>query len=162
MTQNDNIKIEQSSFSFGSFLESLPAPLEAKEDLKHGQIVILPSRIENGSLLFSEDAVPFYKFCTIDKEDDRILITPDDEHQALVLRSLDIFMPDLYVFSGFVIPVLINLVSSYIYDKVKGSDEEPNVKLKIIDGESKTEIDYDGPLSGLSKVEDILKAERKE
>lgn len=157
MSESGSISINDSSFSLDSILESLATTQEEKESLRDGQIVILPNSTQNESLVFSEEAVPFYKYCTIAKEDDRVLLIPDENRQVLALRSIDFFMPVIYIAKDVLLPALINLVSSYIYDRIRGQKENPNVKLKVVIDESKTEIDYDGPLSGLPEVENIVK-----
>lgn len=85
-------------------------------------------------------------------------------------RSIDWFGPTLFFSLSLlsqnptIVSVCINVLSAYIYDIFKGKSEDPNVKCSFVieDKKKKRKIKYEGPVSGLNKVEEIVNGrERK-
>lgn len=79
-------------------------------------------------------------------------------------RSIDWFGPTLFFSLSLlsqnptIVSVCINVLSSYIYDIFKGKSDNPNVRCSFVleDKEKKSRINYKGPVSGLTKVEEIV------
>lgn len=76
----------------------------------------------------------------------------DNDYKELALHS------DLIILAGFVVtqvnlPVLINLVSSYIYQKISQSKSK-NIKTSILVNEAgkSKEISYEGPADDFGKI----------
>ena len=64
-------------------------------------------------------------------------------------------MPVLYIAEMFLLPIAINLISNFIYDKIGKKDKtKQNVKLKIkVKNKGKIkELNYNGPVVGLEKT----------
>ena len=79
-------------------------------------------------------------------------------------RSIEWFGPTLFFSLSLlsqnptIVSICINVLSSYIYDIFKGKSEDPNVKCSFVleDNKKKRKINYEGPVSGLNKVEEIV------
>lgn len=81
-------------------------------------------------------------------------------------RSIDWVIPTILITSTMItqnpllISMLINIISSYVYDIFKGRSKDPTVKTKIIykDEEKKKyfQCDYEGVNSGLGEINKIL------
>ena len=63
------------------------------------------------------------------------------------LHSFDIWMPIIWVGSSLALPVIVNLVSNYIWEKLRGREQEDakvNVTIMVQRGQNTTELHYDG------------------
>ena len=72
---------------------------------------------------FAQESINFIKFCR-NSSDKRIDILSDGDIQVRSLHSFDIWLPVIWVATSVLLPLAINLVSNYIYDKLKGREEE--------------------------------------
>ncbi len=57
-----------------------------------------------------------------------------------------------------IVSICLNVLSAYIYDIFKGKSEDPNMKCSFVieDKQKKRKIEYEGPVSGLNMVEEIV------
>ena len=81
-------------------------------------------------------------------------ILDNEDIKIRSLHSFDIFMPILWVTAEVLLPIAINLVSNFIYDKMKGREhEEANVELSFIveRNNEKKMLHYKGPASEFEK-----------
>lgn len=82
-------------------------------------------------------------------------------------RSIDWFAPTLFVTSTLLsqnpelINIALNVISNYLTDIFKGIKKDPTAKLTLVHRDDikmrYTKINYDGPVSGLTEVKDIIK-----
>ncbi|KVV16402.1 hypothetical protein [Flavobacterium sp. TAB 87] len=82
-------------------------------------------------------------------------------------KSADIYLPAIFIgFSAFaenpnIVSVVLNVVSSYIYDNLKGKIGTKTAKIEFyIEKKEKgkiTKIDYKGSAEGLKELENIIK-----
>ena len=85
--------------------------------------MVLPTKYDDNHFYFAQESINFIKFCR-NSSDKRIDILSDGDIQVRSLHSFDIWLPVIWVATSVLLPLAINLVSNYIYDKLKGREEE--------------------------------------
>lgn len=94
-------------------------------------------------------------------------ILSDKDLEQVVFRdnhSIDWFGPFvLFTYTAItqnplLVSMTINLISNYVYDIFKGKSNDPNVKCSFFytDNKKGKKIEYDGPVSGLIQVNEII------
>lgn len=106
--------------------------------------------------LMSPDAGDFSKW--LNRNHPEINLTIDRGDGKLVLRSSDFWLPLVFLASDVALPIYLNLVSNYLYDRMKGAlrNEKPRVHLVAVfhdkqEGISK-KFSYEGDAEGLQKA----------
>ncbi len=131
---------------FQSFLRTEVAGLK---------LVPRPYRSCKGKLL-SPDAGDFSKWLNSNRPE--INLTIDKGDGTLVLRSSDFWLPLVFLASDVALPIYLNLVSNYLYDRMKGAlrNEKPRVHLEAVFHDEKEGISkkfsYEGDADGLQKA----------
>lgn len=121
---------------------------------KSDTIYIFPLRYNPNTkeCLFSENSIEFYKYA---KEQNKKVEFIESKPDIIALHDASIWMPVLYIAEMFLLPVAINLISSFIYDKIGKKDKtKQDIKLKIkVKNKGKIkELNYDGSVDGLEKT----------
>lgn len=75
------------------------------------------------------DAGHFAKW--IRAHDSKIKVDLDEKSKRLVLRSGDVWLPLVFLASDIALPVYLNLVSSFIWDKMKGALKGETVRVHL-------------------------------
>lgn len=78
-------------------------------------------------------------------------------------RAIEYILPIMYIFQiKILLPIVINLISNYLYDLFKGR-ENNNVSFRLVIKEkSKSKmIKYEGPISGMKEIPNIIKDKLK-
>lgn len=158
------LKISDSDISFEAVYNSDYIP--NTEEIKNSNLLILPYHNfrEGVEYCFSEYASEVLQYIKENGSKDVTadIAISDDKYQAIEMHSVLLAL-GIFLTTSVVLPITVNILSSYIYDKVKAmhkSQEEVNVRLKLIsqskNGKSKS-IEYDGPASKFSDVIDAVK-----
>jgi hypothetical protein len=106
--------------------------------------------------LMSPDAGDFSKW--LNRNHAGINLTIDKGDGILVLRSSDFWLPLVFLASNIALPIYLNLVSNYLYDRMKGAlrNEKPRVHLEAVFHDKKEGISkkfsYEGDAEGLQKA----------
>ena len=92
------------------------------------------------------------------------IATKDGTYKALEMHSINITV-GVIIAKTVIIPAVINLVTSYIYDKIKDLNKEKvEVRVSLIsvkpNGESK-QINYEGPVEGIVELKKICEQKEK-
>lgn len=96
-------------------------------------IVVLPERHGHAKqLAVVADAGDFVKW--VKRNSDGISISQPKETKKLLLRSIDIFLPLVFLASDIALPVYLNLVASYLYDKTRGNlkNDSDNIRFSAV------------------------------
>lgn len=141
-----NISITNlTQFSLNSFDEIVSE--DRKNICEEADVLVVPYKFKD-DYYFAGEAINFIKYSRSNEDLVSIEIYADmDRIKLRSLHSFDLWLPIVYLTSTFLFPTVVNVVSSYIYDRIKGKEhEESNVKFTMIinDGNSIKEINYDG------------------
>ena len=117
--------------------------------LEENDIVVVPTLCGWG-YCFEEQTIDFLRYCREKDSEHKydILFDGEDILPIFYKRSFDIWMPILRVANTILIPVVVNVVSQYICEWIKGREKERNnVSVTFIakNGEQEKYIHYDGP-----------------
>lgn len=158
------IEIKDSELTFEKVFESPYAPNDP--EIRNANLLLIPYQNFRAGIdyCFTEYAEEFLNYINQSGEEAikaDIAIT-DDKYLVLEMHSVLLDIGTIILVSG-VVPIALNLLSNYIYDKIKKIHEKKenvNVRVDIIsqseNGVSKT-IHYDGPASEFELVKDAVK-----
>lgn len=158
------IEEKDSLITFQSVYDSTFAPNDT--EFKDANLLVLPyQNIRNGvEYCFTEYASDFLSYLRKKPTNGIIsdIAITDDNYCVLEMHSILLDIGIILVQSG-ILPVALNLLSNYIYDKIKSIHEKPEnttVRFEMVaqaeNGISKS-LKYDGPASELDKVEKMAK-----
>lgn len=112
----DVVTVEDDS-NFRNFIASNPTGLR-----------IVPEAYRDGSQpLVKAEAGNFAKW--IRAHNTSINVDLDEKSPRLILRSGDIYLPLIYLASDIGLPIYLNLVSSYIWEQMKGALKSDNTRV---------------------------------
>lgn len=132
-------------------------------------LTIMPCSIFDGDVhVYSSTVLSFWKYAR-KKLDVELFSEP---HSLFEQRSNEWFGPTVLFTSSMLtenselVSIYCNVLSSYLYDFFKGSNQKTSVKLKVIYKEKKssktTEISFEGDASGIGFLEEsIMEVVRK-
>lgn len=154
------LEIHDDSLTIKKYFEMEVFSDETKKRVENADILLLPDfGIKDGvDRAFQPDTVNFYKYIQTKKDSDISveLFENRGEEKILALHSFDIWIPTIAIAKEVLFPMVINLVSSYVYDKMKGRiNEEPVVHFQLVvenkkAGKSK-KLFYKGPIEGFNE-----------
>ncbi|HHD2942186.1 MULTISPECIES: hypothetical protein [Enterobacteriaceae] len=149
-----------SPLSRQNWLERVPLPPDMAESVYRSSVVFLPIESFRGVVNFSfpQGTSDLYQFLLKHRGElgQTELCITDDDYQELALYSREIRLGHLLV-TQVVAPVLIGLLTNYIYDIVK-SDPDDNVTLTLqVEGKcNDILIKYDGPAKDFQLIKPHL------
>ncbi|MCR1770876.1 hypothetical protein [Burkholderia glumae] len=121
-----------------------------------GGIGLVPEPYGNTSLGLKADGADFAKW--LKQQRPELPISLPISSPRITLHSVDVWLPLIYLSSDVAMPVLLNLVSNYLYDKLKGKlpQDRPKVHLSVMyqnkrDGTTKR-FEFSGDDDSLSKA----------
>lgn len=156
------LKIEETDITFDSIYEKKWFPSEIADEVKKANFLIIPNENyrDDGDVLFPETTSEFYNFVKKEASNEFIpdIAISDSDFKKIELHSALIDVATVIINSG-ILPITINLISSYLYDLVKKyrrNPEHTNAKVNILVEETKnkktTRITYEGPVSGIKQT----------
>jgi hypothetical protein len=109
---------------------------EKTKELAHkADILLLPDiNVREGiERAFQPDTLSFYKYAKQNSKDLEVeLFENEGEIRTLALHSFDIWLPTIWIGCTVLLPFVINLTSSYVFEKLKGREkEEVTVQLRV-------------------------------
>lgn len=141
------ISILNTNTNFNNYYTTNSISNEAQRKLTTTDFVVVPTEYKDNEFFFAQESISFIKFCRQNDPDHSYDLLADHDIQVRSLHSFDIWMPVIWVASSILLPFAINMVSSYVYDKLKGREkEDAQVDVTFIvkrDHEEKT-IHYSG------------------
>lgn len=141
------INILDSSTNFDNYFSTNSIPKEVQSKLTTTDFVIVPAEYAENEYYFAQESISFIKFCRQNDLDHSYDLLADQDIQVRSLHSFDIWMPIVWVASNILFPIAINMVSSYIYDKLKGREKEEakvDVTFIVKRGHEEKTIHYSG------------------
>lgn len=120
-------------------------------------LAMLPEKLPySQKLAMKSDAGDFAKWLQANSPDLTVEIKPAD--QRFILRSGDYWLPLVFLANDISLPIYLNLVSSYIYEKMKGAlkGEKSRVHLSVEYQDQQNGIikrfNYEGDVDTLQKT----------
>lgn len=154
MVEINNTKISYETLMLNDIFND-----NTKERAKSADILFLPDfEVKEGiDRAFQPDTIGFYKYSREVVKDYKLeLFENIGEEKILNLHSFDIWIPTIFIASELLLPFIVNLVSNYVYDKLRGreSDEATIHFQLIIEDKAKKKsksLFYKGPQSGFKE-----------
>ena len=143
----NELKTIKSTNRFNEYFSEKNISNQTKEKLKTTDILAVPIRYNDGEYYFAQETINFLKFCKQKSPGYTADILSDGDIKIRSLHSFDIWMPIIWVGSSLALPVIVNLVSNYIWEKLRGREQEDakvNVTIMVQRGRNTTELHYDG------------------
>ena len=148
------IHILSSSTSFKNYFKAESISNETQGKLESADFLIVPAEYKENEFYFAQESISFIKFCRQYDLEHSYELLADNNVKIRSLHSFDIWMPVIWVASSILLPIAVNMVSSYIYDKLKGREkEDAKVDVTFIvkrDNEEKT-LHYSGDAKTFKK-----------
>lgn len=139
----DNIKILSSCADYNDYCIKNGISLGKLEE---NDIIAIPA-LYNQDYLFAQETVDFIKYCREKDNEHKYDILSDGDIRVRSLHSFDIWMPIVLITQSVLLPFAINIVSNYIWDKLKGREQdEAEVDMTFIvkEGNKEKSIHYKG------------------
>lgn len=162
-----NIDIEDCDFKKEDVICRSSLDEGLQNQLKKADVVFLPKvNFRDGlSFCYPEDTGKIYNFVKEKLSDTNIsveLAVSDDEYHEIELHDYWIYLPDLYIQNQVFLPIIINIISNWIYDKfIKGhaAAQKPMVKFSAIveNKGSNKKIKFEGDSESFSELMDKVK-----
>lgn len=161
------IKIVDSDISFEALLVQENIDDETRLRAQNANILLLPdSDIRDGIRAFQGQTLGFYKYALSNQEYSKVeLFEKRGQERVLSLHDHNIFLPTVFV-SLVALPVVLNLISNYLYDFYCQSRDQGNlnVNFKIIaenkDKGISKQLVYQGPVQGLKNILQDIDADK--
>lgn len=107
----------------------------------------LPNKYSDNEYYFAEETIDFIKFCCNETTEYKSDVLTDGDISVRSLHSFDIWLPVIKVAEYALIPIVVGLITNYIYDKLKGrekDDAKVEFSICVTKGKKKTSIHYKG------------------
>ena len=172
----ETLIVKDCSETFETIYEKEYFPRELMNEIKKANVLLIPDyvkREDKEGYVFPECTQEFLEYVRDNCSDNLIpdIAIDDEDFKKLELHSAAITIAT-FVVTGIVLPMMINLVSNYLYDQAKKMHREKKdvyTKVNIITtekGKKSKMISYEGPVSGIegalkSAAKDIFKDDSK-
>lgn len=159
-SSNEVLTIKDCLENFESIYEKEYFPKKLLDEIKKANVLLIPDYIKRDTregYVFPENTQEFLEYMK-DNAGDTLkpdIAVDDDGFKKIELHSATIIITTLVV-TNIILPMVVNLVSNFLYDQVKKMHRErKNVSAKVniivteeADKKSK-KISYEGPVSGI-------------
>lgn len=115
--------------------------------ISENDFLVVPSKYSDGEYYYSQEAIDFIKYCRQEKSKCKCDILSEGNIKVRSLHSFDIWMPVIWIASEIALPLVISILASFIYEKMKGREKEDvNVDLTITvnNGKKTKSLHYKG------------------
>ena len=155
----DTIDVSDSAATFEEIYKKPYIPKEYEQDIRNADILFLPQEKfrDRDVNSFPECTREFYSYFSDQIKGEVFnveICASDEDFQRLELHDEVINIP-LILLTSTALPIVVNLISSFLYDKLKNrnkSDADANIELIVEKkGKSKT-IHYKGSISGFERA----------
>jgi len=119
-----NIIVKDTEIDFSDYYEQKNISMEVQSKFESANFLAVPYKYEQHEYYFAQETIDFLKFCRSQSPEYSFDVLAEDDIQIRSLHSFDIWMPVIWVASSVLLPFVINMVSSYIYDKMRGREKE--------------------------------------
>jgi hypothetical protein len=135
---NDYFEIKESELSFGAVLKDENLSQVRISELQNSQMLFLPIRKyrKEEGYFFHSAMRDFYLICKNESPNNHFdFCTEKNNYKELSLNGSELFLGTLLI-KDVVLPIFINLISNYIHEKLRNSDDKINVNIIIEDKET--------------------------
>ena len=156
------LSISDSNIKFEDIYEKNYIPQEYISDIKNANLLLIPEEDHNryNQPVFPELTSEFWDYLKNNAPEEIIsdIAISDEDFNKLELHSATIIVAT-FIVTSIVLPLTINLVSSYLYDKAKQmhrKEDELSAEINIIvqNGSESKQISYKGPIKGIKETLD--------
>lgn len=147
MNQENKVTIKNTSIDFSSYYAKNDISSVAQSKVGKVDILAVPTAYGNNEFYFAQETIDFIKYCRNNSSEHTFDVLAEDDIQIRSLHSFDIWMPVIWVASSVLLPFAINMVSNYIWEKLKGRENEPakvDVTFLTRNGDEEKYIHYSG------------------
>lgn len=120
----NNIIVEDLEIDFFDYYEQKNISMEVQSKFGSANFLAVPYKYEQHEYYFAQETIDFLKFCRSQSPEYSFDVLAENDIQIRSLHSFDIWMPVIWVASSLLLPFAINMVSNYIYDKMRGREKE--------------------------------------
>lgn len=138
-----DITIKNSSMDIYDYCEKNGISLAKIEE---NEFVAVPASYERDHF-FAQETIDFLKFCRENDSAHKYDILSDGDITVRSLHSFDIWMPIILITKKALFSFAIDMVSNYIWEKMKGretEDAEVDMTFIVKNGEKEKSIHYNG------------------
>ncbi len=121
--------------------------------LEENDIIAIPA-LYNKDYYFAQETVDFIKYCRENDDEHKYDILSDGDIRVRSLHSFDIWMPIVLITQSILLPLAINMVSNYIWDKKKGREKdeaEVDITFIVKKGNKEKSLYYKGSAKGFKE-----------
>lgn len=152
---DETLKISESTYDLDEYFANERISQSTIEKLNLEGIIAIPNKYAEKEYYFAQETIEFIKYCRENEKEHTVDLLADGDIKTRSLHSFDIWLPIIWIGTKVLLPVVFNLVSNYIYEKMRGREhEEAKVDVSIIvcEGEKKKEIRYSGDAKTFKEV----------
>lgn len=122
-----NIDYGETVTNIDEYIDVKNLPQNTKDKVDASDVLLLPTKYADEEYYYAQETIDFVKFCR--EKDDKHLIDILDDEDVMVrsLHSADIWLPVIWISQNILLPFVTGLITSYIYDKIKGRGQEPTM-----------------------------------
>lgn len=155
------LEIELVPISFENVYQWENIPPEYLENIKRANLLLLPyDRFRNEEEgLFPEETYDFYEFIRKEGLKENIIVdvaVSDDDYKEIEMHS-DLMRLPVMLIQYVGIPMLVNFISSYVYDKVKNKKIDLQVNILIEKDGITKKVAYEGNIENFERVMETIK-----
>lgn len=148
-----------SPITFETEIEKPYISEETKQKLRGAKILIIPQddyQLAENRVLFPSGTIDLFRYFTehVDSDIEINICIEERDYQEIGLHA-DIYFIAQIILYDFCFPLVVGLLGSYIYDLLKGKNDDTIIKSKIIvineKDKQSVEYSYTGPASEYEK-----------
>lgn len=130
---DEGLTVENKMVSFEKYYKANKVSTTTQNKLNTVDFMIVPNKYSETQFYFAQESIDFIKFCRQYQNEYTIDILADGDIEIRDLHSFDLWLPTILLAQEILLPIILNLVSTYINDKMKGREkEEANVNVSFI------------------------------
>ena len=122
-------------------------------------VLAIPGLKKKGEYVFEDETISFIKYCRKNDHEHKFDILSKGDIKLNSLHSVDLLFPVLVISQQVMLPAVLNLLTSYIYDRIRVYKNTAfGVKVSIVYGDetNNTRIDYNGPAKDFHEVVEAI------
>lgn len=142
-----DLEIKDIEINYDKYFKLENISSSTKEKLDKIDIIAVPQQYKENEYYFAQETVDFMKYCKQNDKNHTYDVLADGDIKVRSLHSFDLWLPVIKVASNILFTIAINMVSNYIWEKIKGREkEETQVEVTFVVKNKKKEkmIHYKG------------------
>lgn len=155
----DDLIITESTSPFNNYFAEKEVSEQTKEKLNTTDILAVPIRYDDGEYYFAQETISFLKYCRQTNPENTADVLSDGDIKLRSLHSFDIWMPVIWIGSSIALPLVVNLVSNYIWEKMRGREQEDvkvDITIMVKQGKKIKELHYNGDAKAFKETFDKI------